>query len=36
MLGYGASEGSDWAGKVKIGERLCTACFSARGGVKFL
>lgn len=38
MIGYtaGRRKGSDWNGKVKRGERLCTACFQRRGGERFI
>ena len=37
FVGYTASkEHGDWGGLVKIGERLCSRCFQARGGVVFL
>ena len=37
MLAYTAGKrpGSDWGGKVKRGERLCTSCFRKRGGEPF-
>jgi hypothetical protein len=32
-IGYGASKKhGDWGGRIRIGERLCTACFQKRGG----
>jgi hypothetical protein len=34
MLAYSAKKNHDWDGRVKIGERLCTKCFVARGGPK--
>lgn len=36
FVGYSANKGSDWDGKVKIGERLCTSCFQSRGGGRTL
>lgn len=30
-VGIAASEGSDWGGRVKIGERLCMLCARKRG-----
>jgi hypothetical protein len=32
FLGYSAKTKRDWGGKVKKGERLCTACFRKRVG----
>ncbi len=34
-IGYVAGKSGDWNGKVRIGERLCTACFQKRGGERF-
>ena len=36
FIGYSANKEADWNGKVKIGERLCTACFQKRGGKRIL
>jgi hypothetical protein len=35
-IAYSAKKGSDWGGKVKIGERLCLSCFRDRGGERFI
>jgi hypothetical protein len=34
-IGYTAGKTGDWDGKVKPGERLCTSCFTKRGGANF-
>lgn len=37
FVAYAAGKKNDaWNGKVKRGERLCTACFVKRGGQRFL
>lgn len=34
-IGYGSNKKDGWGGKTKKGERLCTKCFTRRGGKRF-
>jgi hypothetical protein len=34
-IAYSANGESNWGGRVKEGERLCTRCFKKRGGTAF-